>query len=74
MSIAKYVTVNNGIAPVEIKTTAATIGELFTAAFREDHNISDRGRPTLNGQVVDLSTPLPPDAIVGFQNGGSGKA
>lgn len=71
---AKLIKVNNGVSTQIVETEAETIGELFTSEFREDFNISNTGRPTVNGVAVDESTPITGDITVGYINGASSKS
>ena len=74
MATSKFIRVNNGRTIQVIETTAETIGDLFSAEFREDFNISQNARPTINNIVVDNNTPITPDALIGFEIGASAKS
>jgi hypothetical protein len=71
---AKFIKVNNGTSTQYVETEADTIGELFTAEFREDHGISRTGKPTVNGIVVSDSTEIEPEMTIGYMNGASAKS
>jgi hypothetical protein len=74
MPPCKLIKVNNGVTTQVYETRATTIGELFTPEFREDHNISQTGKPTINGVVVDPDTRLEHDCTVGYINTASQKS
>ncbi len=74
MSVPKYIQVKTGNDTVQYKTEAETIGDLFNRGFRQDFNFSERGQPTVNGVVVEHSTPITPDMIVGCVQGASSKS
>jgi hypothetical protein len=74
MNIPKMIYVNNGVSTEAYETTADTIGELFTASFREDFNISSTGKPTLNRVAVGDDAELTPNCTVGYINSASSKS